>query len=150
MPRHAAHRSRRTQAGSAGPVVVLAIVVILVWWQWDRISALFGSGSSRGGPVSVEVLNYRCQAQGSGIRIDGRIRNASDATISFRAVTAIYDSADKRSDYREADVRPSPLPPGQDGTFQGDGPPLPDGGSCRLSSIVDSGTDRPVRITRGR
>lgn len=148
--RRAAPRS--TQDGSVGPVVVLIVVAVLVWWQWDRISALFGSRSSvGGGTVAVEVLEYRCQPQsGAGVRIDGQVRNASDTPISFRAITAIYDSSDKISDYRETNVRPSPLPPGQDGYFQMEGPPLPDGGYCKLGSIVDAETDRPVRLTRGR
>ena len=82
--------------------------------------------------------------------IDGRVRNASDKPIGFRVVTAIYDQSDKKSDYRDATVRPSPLQPGQDGYFQTDGPPLPDGGSCKLDSIVDSETGRAVRVTRTR
>jgi hypothetical protein len=144
--------SRRAQEGSVGPLVVLIIVAVLVWWQWDRISRFFGSRtSSGGGALSAEILDYRCEPKAEGgIRIDGRVRNTSEAPVAFRAVTAIYDSSDKRSDYREAEVRPSPLPPGQDGYFSTEGPPLPDRGSCKLGSIVDSSTDRPVRLTRGR
>lgn len=143
---------RRPQGGSVHPLVILVVVAVLVWWQWDRISKIIGTKPSpREGPIAAEVMDYRCEPKpGGGIRIDGRVRNASDSPVAFRAVTAIYDSSDKRSDYREAEVRPSPLPPGQDGYFFTDGPPLPDGGSCKLASIVDSATDRPVRLTRGR
>jgi hypothetical protein len=128
-------------------VVVLAIVVILIWWQWDRIAGLFGLSSSSG-PVA-EVLDYRCRpVSGGKVMIDGTVRNGSKTAIGFRAVTAIYDSSDRKSDYREATVRPSPLQPGQEGTFQTDGPPLPDGGYCKLDSIVDSDSGRPIHMTR--
>ena len=143
---------RRVQGGSVSPLVILIVVAILVWWQWDRISAFFRPGTSSGdGKVSVEVLDYRCEVQPSGqVRIDGYVRNTSAMPVGFKAVTAIYDSSDKRSDYLDATVLPSPLPAGQEGTFRVNGSPLPDGGSCKLDSIVDTATDRPVKATRKR
>lgn len=82
--------------------------------------------------------------------IDGRVRNASDKPVALMAVTGIYDQSDRKFDSSEATVRPSPLAPGQVGSFQAGGPPLPDGGSCRLDKMVDSDTGRAVPMTRAR
>jgi len=135
------------------PLVILIVVAALVWWQWDRITKAIGSGPSvrAGNTLTVQVLEYRCESQtGGGIRIDGYVRNTSDVAIGLRAVTAIYDASDRKSDYRESVVRPSPLQPGQEGTWRDEGPSLPDHGSCRLDSIVDPDTGRPVHLTRSR
>jgi hypothetical protein len=139
---------RRFQDGSAGGVVVLAVVVILVWWQWDRIAGMFGAAGAGG----AELVDYRCDRQSDGrLAFDGSVRNGSDAPMELRAVTVILDSSGKRSDVREATVRPVPIPPGQVGTFRGDAPPLPDGGSCKLDGFVDAATGRAVRHSgRGR
>ena len=132
---------KRAQRGSAGGLVVLVVLAFLVWWQWDWISGLFGSmGSS-----AVEVVDYRCDRQPDGrMSFEGRVRNVSASAIELRAVTAIYDSSGKKSDYREATVRPVPIPPGQVGDFRGDAPVLPDGGACRLDGFLDSATGRRV------
>lgn len=136
--------SKRAQTGSAGPVIVLLVLAALIWWQWDRISSFLGSAFSMGGGTSVEVLDYQC---GSGGRaaFDGHVRNTSDSALELKAVTAILDSSRQKLDFREATVRPAPLPPGEVGNFSGDGPPLPDGGSCKLDGIVDAATGRTVR-----
>ena len=143
---------KRTQSGSAKSLIVLVVLAALIWWQWDRISDLLGSMlPNMGGGAVAEVLAYRCEPQSNGrLMIDGRIRNASDAPIGLRVVTALYDSSGKRSDYSEATLRPSPLKPGQEGSFQTDGPPLPEGGSCKLDSVLNSETGRPVRHTGAR
>ena len=131
---------RSRQEGSIGVVVVLAVVVAVVWWQWDTISGWFG-----GKPVA-DLLDYQCVRDGR-VAVDGRVRNISDAPVELRAVTAILDSSGQRSDYSEAVVRPVPLPPGQVGDFRSSGSALPDGGSCRLDSFVDSATGKPVAYT---
>jgi len=134
--------TRKAQVGSAAAYVLLVIVALLVWWQWDWISGFVGSGG-RGGAITV--VNYRCE-KGSDNRgsIDGRVTNASDAPLSVKALTAIYDSAGKKSDYVESPVRPSPIPPGQDAGFGGTTGPLPDGGYCKLDGFVDSATGKAV------
>ena len=133
----------KRENGSVGSIVFLIVVGVLIWWQWDRIAALFGAGVGGGG--SVEVVQYRCERQSDGrALIDGRIRNASDSPLSLRAVTAIYDSSGKKSDYLETPVRPSPTPAGEVGDFRTAGPALPDGGSCKLDRFVDSSTGKPV------
>jgi len=132
---------KRAQSGSAGGFVVLAALVFLVWWQWDWISGLFGSIGGNG----LEVVDYRCDRQPDGrMSFEGRVRNVSASPIELRAVTAIYDSSGKKSDYREAAVRPVPVPPGQVGDFRGDAPALPDGGACRLDGFLDSATGKRV------
>ena len=132
---------RKAQAGSAGSVAILVVLAALAWWQWDWIAGFFGGGGG-----SLQVTDYRCERQASGgIVIDGRVRNGSDAPIALRAVTAIYDSSGKKSDYVEAAIRPMPILPGQEGTFRADGPPLPDAGYCKLDAIVDADSRKPVR-----
>lgn len=132
---------KRTQGGWIGGVVVLIVLVFLAWWQWDWIARLFGSA----GGSAVELVDYRCDRQGDGrMKFEGYVRNTSDQPIELRAVTAIYDSAGKKSDQREASVRPVPIPPGKVGDFRGDTPPLPDGGACRLEGFVDFATGKPV------
>jgi hypothetical protein len=142
---------KRSQNGSAGSIFVLVVIAGLIYWKWDWISGLFGSKLTMGGAV-VELVDYTCERQSSGrMAIDGRVRNTSDSAIGLRAVSAIYDSSGKRSEYTEATVRPSPLQPGQVGDFRGDAPPLPDGGSCRLDGFVDSTTGKAVGHSgRGR
>ena len=136
--------SKRAQAGSAGPVIVLLVVAALIWWQWDSISSFLGSTFSMGGGTSVEVVDYQCGSGGRAV-FDGHVRNTSDSPLELKAVTAILDSSRQKMDFREATVRPVPVAPGQVGDFHGDGPPLPDGGSCKLDGIVDSTTGRTVR-----
>lgn len=132
---------KQSQGGAAGGWVVLIVVVFLVWWQWEWISGLFGSV----GASVVEVVDYRCDRQSDGrMSFEGRVRNVSDSPIELRAVTAIYDSSGKKSDYREATARPVPVPPGQVGDFRGDTPPLPDGGACRLDGFVDSASGKRI------
>jgi hypothetical protein len=135
---------KRSQDGSAGSVFVLVVIAGLIYWKWDWISGLFGSKLAMGGAL-VELVDYRCDRQSSGrMAIDGRVRNTSNSPIGLRAVSAIYDSSGKKSDYSEATVRPSPLPAGQVGDFRGEAPALPDGGSCRLDGFVDSDTGKAV------
>ena len=142
---------QRSQNGSAGSIVVLLAVAALLYWKWDWVSGLFGSKLSMGHAVA-ELIDYRCDRQPDGrMRIDGSVRNTSESTIELRAVTAIYDSAGKKSDYSEATIRPVPLKPGQAGSFASEAPPLPDGGSCKLDGLVDSTTGKPVGYSgRGR
>ena len=135
------------QAGAAGSVVVLLALAFLVWWQWDWIAGLLGSG---GGRAVAEVVDYRCDSSGGRAVVDGRVRNASDAPVRLRAVTAIYDSSGKKSDYFEAAVQPSLLKPGDAGSFRAEGPALPDGGACRLDGFVDSEAGKRVRHSGGR
>jgi len=129
------------QRGSIGGVVVLAALAFLVWWQWDWIAGLFGSA---GGGVA-ELVDYRCDRQADGrMSFEGRVRNTSEAPIELRAVTAIYDSSGKKSDYSEAAVRPVPIPAGKVGDFRGDTPVLPDGGACKLDGFIDSVSGRRI------
>ncbi len=130
------------QAGSAAGWVLLVIVAVLLWWQWDWISGFLGSGG-RGG--ALQVVNYRCDKGPDGrAAIDGRVTNGSDAPLSVRALTAIFDSSGRKSDYVESPVRPSPIPPGQDAAFGGATGALPDGGYCKLDGFVDSATGKHV------
>ena len=138
---------RRSQDGSVGPVIVIIVIAVLLWWKWDAISGFIGPRLSMGGGTVVELVDYRCDRQSGGIVIDGRVRNASDKPISLRAVTAIYDQSGKKSDYREATVRPVPVPPGQAGDFRTDGPALPDGGYCKLDGFVDTDSGHAVKWT---
>ncbi|MDQ1551189.1 MAG: hypothetical protein QOD50_611 [Actinomycetota bacterium] len=141
---------KRSQNGSAGTVILFLVIVALIYWQWDWISGLFGSKLHMGRAVA-ELVDYRCERQSDGrMRIDGTVRNISDSPIELRAVTAIYDSSGKKSDYSEATIRPVPLKPGQVGDFRGDAPPLPDAGSCRLDGLVDSTTGKPIGYSGGR
>ena len=137
---------KRSETGSATSVVFLLVVAGLIYWQWDWISGIFG-----GNPVA-ELVDYRCDRQTDGrMRFDGRVRNASEAPVELRAVTAILDSSGKKSQYSEATVRPVPLKPGQVGDFRGEAAALPDGGACRLDGFVDSTTGKRVAHSgRGR
>jgi hypothetical protein len=133
---------KASQAGSAGGWILLVIVAVMIWWQWDWISGFVGGGG-RGG--ALQVVNYRCEKGSDGRgSIDGRVTNNSDAPLSVRAVTAIYDSSGKKSDYVESPVRPSPVPPGQDAGFGGTTAALPDGGYCKLDGFVDSASGKAV------
>ena len=134
---------KTSQNGSAGVVVFVIVVAVLVWWQWDTIVGLFG------GKAVAEVVDFQCVKDGK-VSVDGRVRNISESPLELRAVTAILDANGKRSDYREAVVRPVPLQPGAVGDFRTDGPPLPDGGSCRLDHFIDSTTGRQVASTGHR
>ena len=133
---------QRAQTGSASSWVLIVVVAVLLWWQWDWIAGHLGMGGMGG---TLEVVDYRCD-RGS---FDGTVRNASDKPVSVRAVTAIYDSSGKKSDYREAGVRPSPIQPGQSAGFRGETGALPDGGYCKLDSFVDLDTAKPVRFSGG-
>ena len=136
--------SKRAQAGSSGGVVVLLVLAALVWWQWDWISGMVGGG----GGGALQLVDYRCDPQSGGMHFDGSVRNSSDKPLELRAVTALYDSSGKKSDYRDATVRPVPLQPGQVGTFRGDTPPLPDAGACKLDSFTEAGTGRTIGFRR--
>jgi hypothetical protein len=130
---------KRSQNGSAGTVIFILVIAALVYWQWDWITGIFGGGGA------AEMVDYRCERQSDGrMRFDGRVRNASDSPLELRAVTVILDSSGKKSEYSEATVRPVPLKPGQTGDFQGEAPPLPDGGACKLDGFVDSATGKRV------
>ena len=136
--------TRRSQTGSAGTVVVLAIIAILVWWQWDRIEGMF-TGSS---DSVAEVTGFSCAAQSGSTRFEGNVRNVGKAPMSFRAVVNVTDTSGRVFDSKEAGVRPSPVPPQSTGSFYGDGRPTPDGGSCRLANILDAETGYPVKYRR--
>ena len=99
--------SASAQRGSASGVVILVVVAVFLWWQWDWISGFLGGGGG-----ALELVDYRCDPQSGGMRFDGSVRNASDKPVELKAVTAIYDSSGKKSDYRDATVRPTPLPAG--------------------------------------
>ena len=135
--------TKRQQRGSVGLVAVIVVIAIVVWWQWDTISSWMG------GKAVAEVVDYECAKEGR-VSVDGRVKNISEEPLELRAVTAILDSSGKKSDYREAVVRPVPLKPGQTGDFRTDGPALPDGGGCRLDSFIDSITGKPVTFTGRR
>jgi hypothetical protein len=138
--------TRHSQAGNTGKVIVVVVVMAaLLWWKWDLISSWLGSTFGVGGSAVVEVVDYHCDPSGGRVVVDGRVRNASDAPIGLRAVTAIYYSSGGKSDYLESAVRPSPLAAGQVGDFRADGPPLPEGGYCKLDGFIDSDNGRPVR-----
>ena len=136
--------SRRSQSGSAGTVVFLAIVIGLVWWQWDRISAMFTGGSD----TVAEVTGFSCTNQSGGARFEGRVRNVSKEPMSFRAVVNINDTSGRVYESKEANVRPMPMNPTDAGPFYGDGPPIPDGGSCRLANVLNAETGYPVPYRR--
>ena len=137
--------TKRAQAGSTGAVVVVVVIAALLWWKWDLISSWLSPMQGMGGGAVVEVVDYHCDQSGGRMVADGRVRNVSDSPIGLRAVIAIYYSSGGKSASSEAAVRPSPLAPGQVGDFRTDGPPLPEGGYCKLDSIVDSDTGRSVR-----
>jgi hypothetical protein len=141
--------TRHAQNGSIGTFVVVIVLLALAWWKWDWISSFLGSTLSMGG-TSVELVDSQCGSGGRAV-FDGHVRNTSDSPLELRATIAILDSSRQKMDFREATVRPAPLPPGQVGDFRGDGPPLPDGGSCKLDGFVDTATGRTVKHTlRGR
>jgi hypothetical protein len=136
---------RQAQGGSAGSVAILVVLVALAWWQWDWLSGLMG-----GKGAAVELVDYRCEGRSGGLTIEGRVRNASGEPLALRAVTAVYDSSGKKSDYVEAAIRPMPIPAGQEGSFRAEGPPLPDGGYCKLDNVVDADTRKPLRYSTRR
>ena len=136
--------SKSSQDGSSGGVVILVVLAVFLWWQWDWISGFLGGG----GGGTLEVVDYRCDAQSGGMRFDGSVRNTSDKPVELKAVTALLDSSGKRSDYRDATVRPVPLQPGQVGSFRGETPPLPDGGACKLDGFTDLATGKAARFHR--
>ena len=136
--------TKRSQSGSAGPILVLAIIGILVWWQWDRIESMF-TGSS---DMVAEVTGFSCAAQAGSTRFEGNVRNVSKEPRAFRAVVNVNDTSGRVFESREAAVRPSPVPPQSTGSFYGDGKPTPDGGSCRLGGVLDAETGYPVKYRR--
>jgi len=138
--------TKRAQSGSAGAVLVLAIIVIGIWWQWDRIEALVGVGT---GGMIAEVSGFSCTAQSSGRSLmEGRVRNISKEPVAFRVLVNVVDTSGRRVDTQEVAVRPSPVPPEQGGEFRTDGPAIPDGGSCRLDNVLSAETGYPVKFRR--
>ena len=135
---------KRAQSGSAGSVLVLAVIAGLVWWQWDRIAGMFTGG----GDTVAEVTGFSCANQSGGTRFEGRVRNVSKEPMAFRAVVTINDTSGRVYESKEANVRPSPVPPTAPGTFYGEGPPIPDGGSCRLANVLNAETGYPVSYRR--
>jgi len=136
--------TKRSQSGSAGSILVLAIIATLVWWQWDRIAGIF-TGSS---DTVAEVTGFSCTAQTGGTRFEGNVRNLSKEPIGFRALVTINDTSGRTYEPREATIRPVPVPPQTTGMFYGDGAAIPDGGSCRLANILDAQTGYPVKYRR--
>jgi hypothetical protein len=136
--------TKRTQSGSAGGVLVLAIIVILMWWQWDRIEGMVGGG---GGAIA-EVSGFTCTSSGGRSLMEGRIRNVSKEPVSFRALVNVNDTTGRRIETQEIGVRPSPVPPDQGGEFRGEGPAMPDGGSCKLDNVLNAETGYPVKFRR--
>ena len=136
--------TKRKQSGSAGSVVVLAIIAGLVWWQWDRVSGMF-TGSS---DAVAEVTGFSCSAQSGSTRFEGNIRNVSKEAMAFRAVVNVNDTSGRVYDTKEAAVRPSPVPPQSTGSFYGDAKATPDGGSCRLGNVLSADTGYPVKYRR--
>ena len=136
-------RTKSSQEGSAGFVVFLAVVIGMVWWQWDWISGLFGGGST-----VAEVTNFRCVSETGRSVFDGTVRNLSKEPIEVRVGGAVNDTSGRILEAVEAGVRPTPLPPQQSGSFRGDGPVIPDGGSCKLTGVIDASSGRPVSWRR--
>ena len=84
--------TKRAQTGSAGGIVFLAVVFGLIWWQWDRIEGLFNIG---GGGAVAEVYGFNCVSQSAGTTLmEGRVRNVSDAPVSFKVQVSITDTTD--------------------------------------------------------
>ena len=136
--------TRRSQSGSAGSVLVLAIIAILVWWQWDRIEGMFTGGSD----TVAEVTGFSCSAQSGGTRFEGNVRNVSKEAMAFRAVVNVNDTSGRVFDTKEAAVRPSPVPPQSTGSFYGEAKATPDGGSCRLGNVLNAETGYQVKYRR--
>jgi len=136
--------TKRAQRGSAGGIVFLAVVFGLIWWQWDRIEKLFDIG---GGGAVAEVYGFNCVSQSAGSTLmEGRVRNISDAPVSFRVQVAITDTSNRPIDTREIGIRPSPVPPQQQGEFRSDERPnIPDGGSCRFVGVINPDTGYPIK-----
>ncbi|HEX4762793.1 MAG TPA: FxLYD domain-containing protein [Usitatibacter sp.] len=140
--------TKRSQNGSAGGIVFLAVVAGLIWWQWDRIENLFGVAAK--GAVA-EVKGFSCTPQSNGKSlIEGKVVNLSDAPLAVRAMTAIYDTSGRMFDSAETQVRPTPIPPGQQGEFRTEGPAMPDGGRCHFNALYDAQTGNPVKFKGGR
>jgi hypothetical protein len=137
--------TKSAQAGSAGGILVLAIIAILIWWQWDRIAAMFGVG---GGGTVAEVSNFQCTSQAGSSTFEGTLRNISDAPIEVKIVAAVNDTSGRILEAVEAGIRPTPLPPQQSGGFRASGPAIPDGGSCKFTGVIDAQSGYPVKWRR--
>jgi len=136
--------TKRMQQGSAGGIVFLAVVFGLIWWQWDRIEKLFGI-ADKGSPA--EVYGFNCVNTGSGTTLmEGRVRNVSDGPIAFKVQVSVNDTTNRPLDIREVSIRPTPVPPNQQGEFRSDAPPaIPEGGSCRFVGVVSPETGYPIK-----
>ena len=140
---------KRAQAGSAGPVIVLAIVAAVVWWQWPRISGLIGSRQSAGGPAVVEVLDYRCDRHTDGtVQVKGSLRNVSNTAVGLWAVNQIgFEGSGMKAQVTQAPVKPKSVAPGATGSFEAEGPPLPEAGFCKLHQFLDAADSKALGFT---
>jgi hypothetical protein len=135
--------TKRAQSGSVGTVVFAAIIVGLIWWQWDRITGLFAPGAT-----VAEVTGFECRPESGRTTMSGNVRNLSDAPISVLAVVSVLDTSGRRYEAREAPIRPTPLPPRQSGGFRTDGPATPDGGSCKFDGLVAAEGGYPIKYRK--
>jgi hypothetical protein len=135
--------TKSAQTGSIGSVVMLAVIAGLIWWQWDWIAGMFGGGSS-----VAEASGFNCSASNGRTNFDGNVRNIGKEPMEFVALVNINDTTGRRIETKEVPVRPAPVPPQQGGSFRGDGPAIPDGGSCRLDNILNPANGMPVPFRR--
>lgn len=125
-------------------VIVVAILVLLVYWQRDRIEALL---SSVGAPPEavLEIADLRCLRGETG---DGRasatVRNMSGEPLSLD-VAVVTDVEGFKPLYHFGPVTPQPLPAGRTGSFDLKiAVPPTWNGACKVSGFTNRTTGKPV------
>jgi hypothetical protein len=135
---------RASQRGSVGFVVVVAIVVLLGYWQRERIKKLF-SGLGAPPPVALEVDDLRCVLTATGdATISATVKNISGDPLALD-VAAVSNFEDFKPMYHYGAVAPQPLPAGRAGRFELRIAVPPDWkGSCKVTAFTDRASGKPV------
>jgi hypothetical protein len=125
-------------------VIVVAILVLLVYWQRDRIEALL---SSVGAPpaAALEVADLRCVRGETGdAMIEATVRNISGEPLSLDGA-AVTEVEGFKPLYHFGPVTPQPLPAGRTGRLElRVAVPPTWTGACRVSGFTNRISGKPV------
>ena len=125
-------------------LLVLAVLLIILWHLGnDRLIGLrFGVDFSPD-PSLLELTDFRCEnssAHGPGTA-RGTVRNVSDQVLPLYAQVMVKTPGFSPLNIMDT-VRPTPLMPGQSGTFEIDTPSINAGDRCAIVFFGVSGGGR--------
>ncbi len=125
-------------------LIVIAILVLLAYWQRDRIETLL-SGIGAPPEAELEVSDLRCVRGETGDgRISATVRNISGEPLSLD-VAAVTDVEGFKPLYHFGPVTPRPLPAGRTGGFElRIAVPPTWNGACKVSGFTNRTTGKPV------